>query len=109
MAHGIRSGPLFVAVSRNELQPNRSLHRKTYAQALKDISSSCGLPAIREHSARRGGLGYQYFVLRRDLLFLYRSYSWEDMSEMIKYLGLEDEVNSYALLGFSCLRINEVH
>ena len=109
LSHGIRSGPMFLAVSRNELQPNRALNHKAYAQALKAISLSCGLPTLQEHSARRGGLGYQYFVLRRDLLFLYRAHSWEDMTEMIKYLGLEDEVNSYALLGFSCLRINEVN
>ena len=100
LAHGINSGPISVTVCRNQLQANRTLHHPAYSSALKIISRECVLPPLQEHSSRRGGLGYRYFVLRRDLLFLYRAYSWEDMSEMIKYLGLEDEVNSYALLGF---------
>lgn len=107
MAHGIRSGPMFVMISKNKLHANRPLAHSSYAGNLKVISGVCGIPILREHSARRGGLGYLYFVLRRDLLFLFRSFLWDDVNEMIKYLGLEDPVNSYALLGFSELKINE--
>lgn len=81
----------------------------SYASNLKTISEVCGIPNLREHSARRGGLGYQYFVLRRDLLFLFRSYLWDDPHEMIKDLGFEDPVNSYALLEFSDLKVNEAY
>lgn len=108
LAHGISSGPLFVLITKNELQPGRSFPHSSYADSLKVMSDSCGIPTLKQHSARRGGLGYNYFVLRRDLLFLYRTFSWATLSEMIKYLGLEDEVNSYALLGFSDLNINEI-
>ncbi len=63
----------------------------------------CNSTALREEA-----WDIQYFVLRKDLLYLYRTFLWDDLSEMMKYLGLEDEVNSYALLGFSSLRVNEV-
>lgn len=107
-AHGITSGPLFVLVSKNKLQPGRSLPHQLYAANLKAMSRECGIPSLQEHSARRGVLGYLYFVLRKDLLFLYRSLSWASLPEMIQYLGLEDPVSSYALLGFSDFKINEV-
>lgn len=108
LAHGITSGPVFVMISKNKLHGNRMMAHSSYAANLRTISKVCGIPNLREHSARRGGLGYLYFVLRRDLLFLFHSFLWEDVGEMIKYLGLEDQVNSYALLGFSDLKINQV-
>eukprot|EP00171_Calliarthron_tuberculosum_P014292 IDg14292t1 len=104
-AHGIVSGPIFVTITSNKLYGGRKLSHSAYEDALKQFSLSCGIPPLQEHSARRAGLGYQYFVLKKDLLFLFRSYSWDDLNEMIRYIGLTDTVN--ALLGFSCLRVNE--
>lgn len=107
IAHGSTSGPVFVLVSKNKLYGNWMMAHSSYAANLKKISEICGILRLREHSARRGGLGYQYFLLRRDLLFLFRSYFWDDLLEMINYLGLEDQENSYAALGFSELKLNE--
>ncbi len=49
-------------------------------------------------------MGYQYSVLRKDLLYLFRTFLWDDLSEMMKYLALEDELISDALQEVSSLR-----
>lgn len=100
-AHGITSAPVFVMNSKNKLHGNRMIAHSSYAANSKKVSEICGVPRLREHSARRSGLGHQFFVLRRDLLFLFHSFLSDDVHEMIQYLGLEDQVNSYAALRFS--------
>ncbi len=97
-AHGAFEGPLFVSIVDNRLQLGKELHHRAYASQLGDLPRDCGMPTIREHSARRGCLGYQCFVLEKDMMMLYRTLAWNDLNELLKYLGLQDEENSYALL-----------
>lgn len=105
---GMDEGNLFLQVSGNELQGGTELDSSTYARLLRQIGSECGINGLAEHSARRGGAGYHYFVLRRDLFFIYRTFSWESIGEMMKYIGIEDVYNSYALLGFTAFGTNEL-
>ena len=44
---------------------------RTYLCTLKRIGAEVGIENLSEHSARRGGIGYEYFVLRRDIFFLF--------------------------------------
>lgn len=109
LAHGLYEENIFMHVKSNVLQGGTQLDGKTYGKLLKIMGEQCGVVGLAEHSARRGGIGYLYFVLRRDLLFLYRAYSWETLSEMLKYIGIEDVHNSFALLGFTSFGTNELH
>lgn len=73
------------------------------------MGEAAGILGLVEHSARRGGVGFYYFVQRRDLLFLYRAFSWDNKTEMLRYVGIEDINNSYALLGFTDFGTNELN
>ena len=69
--------------------------------ALAGMPTKCGIPTTGEDIARRGGLGYLYSVLKKYLLNRFRVLSRRDMNEMVKYMRLQEDVNSYDLLGFS--------
>ena len=107
-AHKVCNGSLFLQVRSNVLQGGTKLDGTTYGRLLRQMGEFCGIEGLAEHSARRGGAGYHYYVLRRDLFFLYRAFSWDSLSEMLKYIGIEDVNNSYALLGFTAFGTNEL-
>lgn len=48
-------------------------------------------------------------MLRRDVLFIYRAFNWESLSEMEKYIGIEDVYKSYAVIGFKAFGTNELY
>ena len=108
-AYNLDEGTLFLQVTGNQLQGGTCFDGSSYARVLKDIGRECGIPGLAEHSARRGGAGFHYFVLRKDLFFLYRAFSWESLTEMMKYIGIEDVYNSYAMLGFTAFGTNELY
>ena len=107
-SHAVCSGNLFVQVKSNVLQGGTKLDGSSYVRLLRGMGEKCGIYGLAEHSPRRGGAGYYYYALRRDLFFLYRAFSWESLTEMLKYVGLEDVHNSYALLGFTAFGTNEL-
>lgn len=107
-AHGVADGKLFLQVTLNVLQGGTAFDGATYGRLLRSMGEKCGIHGLAEHSARRGGAGYHYFVLRHDLFFLHRTFNWESMSEMMKYIGIGDVHNSYALLGFTAFGTNEL-
>lgn len=108
-SHGICQGSVFLQVRSNVLQGGTSLDGCTFGRTVRELGELSGIIGLSEHSARRGGAGYHYFVLRRDLLFMFRAFSWESVTEMLKYIGIEDVHNSYALLGFTAFGTNELH
>ena len=97
------SGNLFVQVKSNVLQSGTELDGSSYARLLRGMGQKCAIYGLAEYSARRGGARYYYYVLRRDLFFLYRAFPWESLTELMKYGSLEDVHNSYALLGLLLL------
>eukprot|EP00172_Hildenbrandia_rubra_P002175 Plantae.Rhodophyta-Hildenbrandia_rubra.ctg2863.p1 GENE.Plantae.Rhodophyta-Hildenbrandia_rubra.ctg2863~~Plantae.Rhodophyta-Hildenbrandia_rubra.ctg2863.p1 ORF type:complete len:400 (+),score=35.73 Plantae.Rhodophyta-Hildenbrandia_rubra.ctg2863:217-1416(+) len=100
--HGIRSGPVFPEIVGNRLQQGHAIDPSTYRKALRDMGRETGISdALSEHSARRGGAGFLYFVLRIDLWTLFHMHFWETLMELLRYIGIEDLKNSYALLGFT--------
>lgn len=66
--HNMDIGYIFKNVTSNPL-------RFTYKRTLISMSKKCGIPEFAEHSTRRGGAGYLYFVLRLDLVYIYRAFS----------------------------------
>lgn len=75
-SHEVLNGNLFLQVVNNRLQGGTKMNPSTYSVSLQEMGVQCGIPALQEHSARRGGAGFHYFVLRRDLFFMYRAFSW---------------------------------
>ncbi len=70
---GIFSGPLFPMAVSNSLQPGRGIDNGTYRRRLKKLGEEAGIARhLSEHSARRGCAGYHYFVLRWDIVAMYR-------------------------------------
>lgn len=53
-------------------------------------------------------LDFATFIPRRDLDFMYRACCWESLTEMIRYIDIEDIHKSYALLGFTAFGTNEL-
>ena len=72
------------------------------------MSVSCGIQQLAVYSARLGGAGYHIFVLRRDICFLFRMFSWDTFEEMLKYISITDVHNSYALFWFTALGSTEL-
>lgn len=66
------------------LQGGTVLDGTCYGRTLREVGEACGILGLAEHSTRRGGAGYNYFVLRRDLYFLYRSFSWESFLPLVQ-------------------------
>lgn len=107
--HGIDSGPLFPSVVSNKLQKGTVLSHRLYGTTLAKLGRSVGLSQpLSEHSARRGGVSYYYYVLRWDLHAIYRAFKWESFEEMLNYLGVTDPSNSYALAGFTAKGTTEL-
>lgn len=86
-AHKVCNGSLFLQVRSNVLQSGTKLDGTTYGRLLRQMGEVCGMEGLAEHSARRGGAVYHYYVLRRDI-FLYRAFSWDSLSEMLKFIGI---------------------
>ncbi len=63
---------------------------------------------LSEHSARRGGIGYYYYLLRWDIIAIFRCFKWDSLQHMLIYIGIEDKANSYALSGFTALGTTEL-
>lgn len=108
-SHAAHKDHIFLQIQSNALEGGTKLEGGSYAKTLRHIGDSCGILNLAEHSARRGGAGFHYFVLRRDLLFLYRAFSWKSLDEMLNYIDIEDVHSSYALLGFTAFGTNELH
>jgi len=107
--NGITSGPLFPQIVGNRPQVNERLQHGTYRTKLKDMCRRQGIcENVGEHSARRGGAGYYYFVLRWDILAMFRSFKWKSFQHMLSYIGVEDKNNSYANAGFTALGTSEL-
>lgn len=100
-AHEVADGKLFLKVESNVLQDGTELVGESYGRGLRVMGQQCGISLLSADSGRRGGLGFLYFVLRQDLMYLRMIYGWENLCEMCTYLGVEDRVNSYAVLGFT--------
>jgi len=106
---GIFSGPLFPKVVSNRLQPQYRMEHESYRRTLKSICSRAGISDnVTEHSARRGGAGYHYFVLRWDIVAMFRCFKWDTFQHMLLYIGVEDKYNSYALAGFTAMGTAEL-
>ena len=68
--HAVCNRNPFVQVKSNVLQGGTNLDGSSYARLLRGMGEKCGMYSLAEHSARGEGEGY-YYVLRRDLFFLY--------------------------------------
>lgn len=80
----IQSIHLFPAITNNRLQPGNILDYATYGRNLATIGDACGIHGrLTEHSARRCGAGYFYFLLRYDLLTKSQLFRWDNMSQML--------------------------
>lgn len=66
-AHNVVEGNLFIQLVSNKLQGGTLFDGSSYGRALREMGDGCGVYGLAEHSARRGGAGYNYFVLRRDI------------------------------------------
>ncbi len=105
----IFSGPLFPMVVSNALQPGRRIDHGAYRRRLKKLGKEAGIAGnVSEHSARRGGAGYHYFVLRWEIVAMYRCFKWDCFNEMLQHIGVEDKSNSYALAGFTAMGAAEL-
>ena len=108
-AFGIVPGPFFPMVVSNKLQYGKKIDHSTYSRRLKQIGIEAGVSGnLSEHSARRGGGGYYYFVLRWDIVAMYRCFKWDSLNEMLQYIGFDDNANSYALAGYTALGTTEL-
>lgn len=100
--YGMTGGNLFPTVAGGRLIAGSRMTHGQYTSGLKKISEKCGFAQpLQGHSARRGGVGYYYYVLRWDLPTIWREFSWDSVAEMMNYLGLNDEHNAYHLAGFT--------
>lgn len=73
-----------------------------YRETLGYMSHGAGCSGrLTEHSARRGGAQYHYYVLGYSLRAIMQNFRWESMAEMMKYLGIDDTLNPYDQLGFT--------
>ncbi len=69
----IFSGPLFPMVISNALQPGQRIDYGTHWQRLKKLGADSGIAGkLSEHNPRREGAGYHCFVLRWDIVAMYR-------------------------------------
>lgn len=70
----VTSGQLFPAIFRNRIQGGRELSPDSHVETLRLLGSTYGFSwRLQDYSARRGGIGYECFVLRKDMLYLYRA------------------------------------
>ncbi len=93
----------------NALQPGQRIDRDTYRQRLKKLGDEAGLAGnLSEHSSRRRGARYHYFVLRWDIVAMYRCFKWDRFNEIVQYIGVEDKSNSNALAGFTAMSTTEL-
>ena len=80
------------------------MEHETYRATMKRLAFDLGIcKNFSKHSARRGGAGYFYFVLRWDINAMFRCFNWDSLQQVLQYIGSEDPANSYALLGFTAL------
>ncbi len=71
----INYGPLFPMVISNKLQSGRRLDHETYRSCLRRIGERAGISGhLTEHRPRRGGAGYHYFILLREIVAIYRCF-----------------------------------
>ncbi len=74
----------------------------TYSQGVKDQFSLLGISnAATEHSARRGGAGFRYFVSRETLDYIRFILRHESLAETLTYIGFYNRNNSYISQGYS--------
>lgn len=107
-AHGVADGNIFVQVTSNVLQGGTVLDGATYGRIVRSLGDKCGVQGLVEHSARRGEQDTTVSFCATIYIFLYITFSWESLTEMMKYIGIKDVHNSYALLGFTAFGTNEL-
>ena len=91
-ANGITSGSLLLTVLSNLLQANQRLEHDPYRRALRSMCSRTGInDKVGEHSVGRGGAGFCNYMLRWDLFFIFRSFKWQYLQNMLLYIGIEDK------------------
>ncbi len=74
----------------------------TYSQGVKDLFSLLGISnAATEHSARRGGTGFRYFVLRETLDYIRFILRHESLAETLTYTGFYNRKHLYISQGYS--------
>ena len=103
--HGPRlratSGPLFPEVHRNQVLFGKGMSSDVYSLNVKSIFSKLGITDnATEHSPRRGGLGFRYYVLGENLDYIRDFVGHSDLKETLTYIGLFDPQNSYVIQGY---------
>ena len=95
------NGPLFPDIHRNQVLYGKFMSPDVYSLNVKNIFLSLGITdSATEHSPRRGGLGFRYFVLGETLDYIRDIVGHVDLKETITYIGLHDPNNSYVTQGY---------
>ena len=101
---GINGGTLVPAIVRNNIQSSRRKEHEIYRNTIRQIATKAEISdSMSEHSTHRGGAVYYYFIMRWDLMAIYRCFKWESFGQMINYIYVEDQSYSFALARFTAL------
>ena len=94
--------PLYAKIVKNQPQLGQQMTSGAYSAAIKYIFKTlCISDRATEHSPRRGGCGFRYFVLNEDIPYIRDILGHANTQETIAYVGINDRKNSYVSQGYS--------
>ena len=95
------TAPLFPNIHRNQVLRGQLMASNTYSAALKAIFKTLGITDnATEHSPRRGGSGFRYYVLGEHPDYIRDILGHANTTEALNYIGFEDAQNSYVIQGY---------